>query len=624
MSATARLVAGGLPGPRLALVVAVGSYEDPALERLEAAARDAEQMTEVLRDPRIGGFAVTQLVDCGEQEIRRRAAEFLAGCPPDGIVVVYLSCHGILDAWGRLYFAAADTDTRDEKLPATAVASAWLLERLEDCRAGGQVLILDCCHSGAAVGGAKGADGGLRLAQRLASRGRGRWILTASRAAERSWEHGAQADRPGPSVFTRALAEGLRTGSADADHDGYISVAEAYQWAYREVIASGAAQTPQIDISRGEGTLWLARNPLGASTRKRIITRRSLAACAIVAIVLLTALALAVRTASAQTVHVYSGPGYHLDGPDAVAVDGDHVWVANSVGNSVTELSSIDGEPIRTVSSPAGSYGSGYSDSKFGSVNKHGFDDPVAIAVGGDHVWVANSEGNSVTELDASDGRQIRTIYSVRYAFDRPAAIAAADDRIWVADAGGDSVTELDADTGGLIGVLSGSSYQFDGPDALTVDGGHVWVVNYDGTLTELNGGDGKPVRNIPADFESFNGPDAIAAVGPYIWVANPESASITELSTRDGRLVRTLSVGNPVLDEPHSPLAMAAAGTHIWVTGEDGTSVTELNAADGSKPRTVTGGRYRFDIPYAITAAGSDIWVANEKGDSLTELPAG
>lgn len=41
---------GGLPGPRLALVVAVGSYEDPALERLEATARDAEQMREVLAD----------------------------------------------------------------------------------------------------------------------------------------------------------------------------------------------------------------------------------------------------------------------------------------------------------------------------------------------------------------------------------------------------------------------------------------------------------------------------------------------------------------------------------------------------------------------------------------------
>ena len=38
-------------------------------------------------------------------------------------------------------------------------------------------------------------------------------------------------------MFTSALAEGLRTGAADPDGDGYVSVEDAYEYAYRKVIA---------------------------------------------------------------------------------------------------------------------------------------------------------------------------------------------------------------------------------------------------------------------------------------------------------------------------------------------------------------------------------------------------
>lgn len=39
-----------------------------------------------------------------------------------------------------------------------------------------------------------------------------------------------------------------------------------------------------------------------------------------------------------------------------------------------------------------------------------GFDDPVAIYGNGAYVWVANSQGNSVTELKASNGSLVRVI----------------------------------------------------------------------------------------------------------------------------------------------------------------------------------------------------------------------
>ena len=117
-----------LPGPRLALVVATATYADPGFTQLRAPAQDASDMIDVLSDPDIGGFTVTPVLDRPEYEIRRAVGMFLAGRGVDDLVVVYLSCHGVLDARGRLYFAA--TDTAKEQLAATAVESGWLLDRL--------------------------------------------------------------------------------------------------------------------------------------------------------------------------------------------------------------------------------------------------------------------------------------------------------------------------------------------------------------------------------------------------------------------------------------------------------------------------------------------------------------
>src|SRR4051794_38813016 len=144
------------PGPRTALVVATASYADPVLRRLRAPATDAAELAAVLADPQVGGFEVTSVLDPTAQQLRIAVVDFLAGRGPEELVVVYLSCHGLTDARRRLYFAA--TDTAQARLAATGVESDWLRERLEDCRARSQVLILDCCFSGSFAHGFKGVD----------------------------------------------------------------------------------------------------------------------------------------------------------------------------------------------------------------------------------------------------------------------------------------------------------------------------------------------------------------------------------------------------------------------------------------------------------------------------------
>lgn len=261
MSGTGR--GAELPGPRSALIIATSEYADGSLARLRSPARDGRELAGVLGDPGIGGFDVTTLSDPTAQELRICLADFLAGRKPAELLLVYLSCHGVLDRRNRLYFAA--TDTRKDLLAATGVESGWLLEQLDDCRARSQILILDCCFSGAFARGAKGAggDGGLDLGRRLDSPGRGRVVLTASRAHEYSFEGEPLPDAgvPKPSVFTAGLVHGLRTGEADRDGDGLISVEDAYEHAYAHVQAHGSGQTPQRWLFGAEGRIWLARSP---------------------------------------------------------------------------------------------------------------------------------------------------------------------------------------------------------------------------------------------------------------------------------------------------------------------------------------------------------------------------
>ncbi|WP_067477175.1 caspase, EACC1-associated type [Nocardia amamiensis] len=248
-------------GARAALLVATSTYSDPGLNALRAPAQDVAALRKVLADPEIGGFTVTDVLDQPEYAIRRTIDKFLSGRRVEDVVVVYLSCHGVLDRRGNLYFAATDTDK--QQLSSTALESSWLLNRLDECRARSQVVILDCCFSGAFDRTKTGGD--IDLERRLVGNSRGRAVLTASRAEEYSYEgvplSDDTPDAETGSAFTTGLIKGMADGSADRDGDGYISVEEAHAYAADYVRARGGHQSPQLWLYGAEGSIILARNP---------------------------------------------------------------------------------------------------------------------------------------------------------------------------------------------------------------------------------------------------------------------------------------------------------------------------------------------------------------------------
>src|SRR4051794_8700375 len=98
-----------MAGQRLALIIATGEYQDDKLARLRAPAADAERLRRVLAAPDIGDFNVDVADEEDERSLRLRLARFFRDRRPDDLLLLHISCHGIKDDRGNLYFAATDT-----------------------------------------------------------------------------------------------------------------------------------------------------------------------------------------------------------------------------------------------------------------------------------------------------------------------------------------------------------------------------------------------------------------------------------------------------------------------------------------------------------------------------------
>jgi hypothetical protein len=260
-----------MAGTRSALIVATYRYDDARLRMLQAPQRDADALAEVLGDPEIGGFDVKTVVNESSHDISLALAEFFAQRRADDVLLVHFSCHGVKDDSGELFLAAADT--RMDLLDATAVPSAYVNKVMSRSRSGCVVLLLDCCYAGAFARGMSRSAGDVDVTDRFG--GRGRAVITASTALQYAFEGDSPAAPQGvdsPSVFTRALVDGLRSGDADRDSDGIISLDELYAHVHDEVTRVNPDQTPQKWLFDVAGDLYVARRATPVTVPSKLPT----------------------------------------------------------------------------------------------------------------------------------------------------------------------------------------------------------------------------------------------------------------------------------------------------------------------------------------------------------------
>jgi formylglycine-generating enzyme required for sulfatase activity len=248
---------------KIALLIGVSEYE-PGLNPLPAAVRDVEAMQEVLQHPDFGAFDEIKLLKNPRLlEMRQAIGALFSDRETDDLVLLYFSGHGVTDEYGKFFFTNRDTQKRGRLDKATIVEASFVHDLMEACDSERQVIILDCCHSGAFPEDLKARDvgGTIDLKQQLG--GRGRIVLTSSAATEYSFER----DGEDLAIYTRYLVEGIRTGAADLDGDGAVSVNELHDYVKAKVKKAAPAMQPERYVFQDGEKILLAKAPVSDPQR---------------------------------------------------------------------------------------------------------------------------------------------------------------------------------------------------------------------------------------------------------------------------------------------------------------------------------------------------------------------
>lgn len=225
---------------KIAIVIGTSEYQND-MRTLASPAQDAMNLAHVLQDPKIGNYEVKLFINASSYNVNQAIESFFSNRQIEDTLLLYFSGHGIKDERGRLYFAT--TDTRMDLLRSSAVSATYINEIMSMSRSRRQIVLLDCCFSGAFIKEGEVLSGG-------------RVAITASDSMQMAFEKEDELI----GVFTSAMIEGLETGNADINRDGQISVFELYQYIYKQLTLRSAKQTPLLWTLGVRGDLVVANS----------------------------------------------------------------------------------------------------------------------------------------------------------------------------------------------------------------------------------------------------------------------------------------------------------------------------------------------------------------------------
>ncbi|HEX6719231.1 MAG TPA: caspase family protein [Pyrinomonadaceae bacterium] len=255
---------------KYALIIGISRYKNNSkgIRNLEYADADAKAIYEFLQKPVAGSFSRDNMLLLANERatlagIREALTSFTAKAGVNDLLLIFFAGHGAPDRFApqNLYLIAHDTDADD--MPETALSMPKLRRYLdENVKSKRVVLFMDACHSGGlSTEGTR--DLGHNLAnqylEKLLYQEEGRAIITSSDVNEPSRE--SQKWGNGHGVFTYYLLEGLK-GSADTNHDSFVSVGELFRYVRQKVrLETEFQQNPRMLIGENENLALAVARP---------------------------------------------------------------------------------------------------------------------------------------------------------------------------------------------------------------------------------------------------------------------------------------------------------------------------------------------------------------------------
>ena len=234
-------------GDLYALVVGVSKYRDPKIPKLGLSDNDAKAFGDFLKSQNaiFKETRVTSLLNekATKSEVEKYLYYTLPKAGKEDTIILFFSGHGAFDPVRPTEFLFLPYDAETEYLSTSGVKMSGL-DFLKGVSAERILVVSDACYAGGfSEMKPKSIAPSVDLFLQEFRNSSGRAIITSSKDEQISWE----VPQLKNCVFTHYLLEGLR-GKADKDHDGVVTLNEAYEYAYsRTKDQTEGRQHPQIE-----------------------------------------------------------------------------------------------------------------------------------------------------------------------------------------------------------------------------------------------------------------------------------------------------------------------------------------------------------------------------------------
>jgi formylglycine-generating enzyme required for sulfatase activity/uncharacterized caspase-like protein len=248
-------------GERIALLIGVGNYTAGGLKPLHTPPNSVAALKPILENPQIGNFSsVKMLINPTLTDMREALAALFDNRSRRDLVALYFAGHGVKDERNELYLANCNTAlyASGQLNKATALEASFVRNLMANSRAQSQVIILDCCFSGAFPDGVMAMeDKSVDVQSEFVGSNipEGRAVMTAATSTQYALEQ----EEETLSVYTRYLVEGLKTGAAVQSDREVIWVSDLHNYISAKVRVAAAAMSPQLYAANDGSKIPLAK-----------------------------------------------------------------------------------------------------------------------------------------------------------------------------------------------------------------------------------------------------------------------------------------------------------------------------------------------------------------------------